>query len=249
MADESQPPERAGGLGGLAARARRAAQTLKQEYEAGKLGDQTTATPIWATAGEQLDAAVQLVRRAAQRTAGPATSESTGATPAPGSAATAEPAADAARVDAPAADAAAADTATADATAEDVAAEDVAADEVVGALRRVDWSRVRSATADRSGDAARAARTLAAQVDWDRVQPAARRMSAALIGAVATGQLGLGGSIGPLVARAIVDQGGLGRRVEDRFAGQPDAPPTDLGGFIETTGRDATEGAPEGGTR
>lgn len=221
MVDESQPTGRGGSLSGLAARARRAAQTLKQEYEAGKRGDDAPAAPIWATPSEQLDAAVQLVRRASERVTG---GTADGASPAPPSSSVTEAPT---TVDTP------------NPVPEDLDAE---ADEVAGELRRVDWARVRAATADRSSDAARAARTLAAQVDWDRVQPAARRLSTALIGAVATGQLGIAGPIGPLVARAIVDQGGFGQRVDDRFEGQPDAPPADFGGFIETTAREDITG-------
>ena len=112
---------------------------------------------------------------------------------------------------------------------------------VAGALRRVDWSAVRAATADRTSDAGRAARTLAAQVDWARVQPAAQRLSVALIGAVATGQVGIGGPLGPLVARAIVDQGGFGQRVEDRLETDHVALPADLADVIDTTGRPSPE--------
>lgn len=204
MADDPDHPGAASALGRLAARARRAAQSLKDEYEAGKRGDETPAQPIWATPAEQLEAAVRLVRGAADRVA---------ATPA---------AADA--PDAP---------------------DGAAADEVATSMRGVDWVAVRIATRDRTSDAARASRALAAQVDWERVQPAARRVSMALIGAVASGQLGVGGRLGPLVARAIVDQGGLGGQVEGRLAGDEPFPadlPADLAGVIETTARELPDG-------
>jgi hypothetical protein len=54
---------------------------------------------------------------------------------------------------------------------------------------------------------------MAAQVDWERVQPMARQASSLLIAAVASGQLPVAGRTGTLVARAMLDQGGLGERV------------------------------------
>ena len=47
----------------------------------------------------------------------------------------------------------------------------------------------------------------------DAVQPLAAQVSSALIAAVAAGQLPIGGRIGGIVARAMVDQGGLGQRL------------------------------------
>ncbi|MFT3854050.1 MAG: hypothetical protein QM733_15100 [Ilumatobacteraceae bacterium] len=201
MAEDPDHPAEASALGRLTARARRAAQSLKNEYEAGKRGDDTPAQPIWASPTEQVDAAVRLVRGATDKAAGaPAAPD--------------EPDGD-------------------------------AADEVVTSMRRVDWTVVRAATRDRTSEAAKASRALAAQVDWDRVQPAARRVSMALIGAVASGQLGVGGAFGPLVARAIVDQGGLGGQVEDRLAGDEPFPrdlPADLADVIEATARELPDG-------
>lgn len=89
--------------------------------------------------------------------------------------------------------------------------EDVAA--VTSAMRGVDWAAVRVATTERGADATRVMRTMADQVDWSKVQPVAGQVSSALIAAVASGQLPVGGRLGSTVARAIVDQGGLGQRV------------------------------------
>lgn len=47
---------------GFTAKARRAAATLKAEYEAGKRGDDTVAAQIWSTPKEQLDALLALLR-------------------------------------------------------------------------------------------------------------------------------------------------------------------------------------------
>jgi hypothetical protein len=121
----------------------------------------------------------------------------------------------------------------------DAAAFDADADEVADALRRVDWTRVRTATTERSADAARTVRAMAEQVDWTRVQPVAAQVSSALIAAVASGQLGVGGRLGTTVARAIVDQGGLGQQVAARVASQHLAVPAELRRVIDATARDA----------
>lgn len=112
------------------------------------------------------------------------------------------------------------------------------ADQVAGALGGVDWSGVRAATADRTGDAARAARAMADQVDWSKVQPAAQKVSKALIAAVASGQIPVVGPFGSLIARAIVDQGGMARRVGGRLDEQHTALPADVDAIIETTARE-----------
>ena len=172
-------------------RATRAAGTLRDEYEAGRRGDDAPAQPLWASPREQLDAVLSLVRGAR----------------------------DAADAGQP-------------------AAHDEA-DDVAAALRRVDWGRVRAATAERSGDAAQTVRSMAEQVDWAKVQPVAAQVSTALITAVASGQLGVGGRLGSMVARAIVDQGGLGQRVASRLAGTELAVPPDLRTVIDATAREA----------
>lgn len=95
-------------------------------------------------------------------------------------------------------------------TSESLAAD---ADELSGLLGRVDWAAVRESASTRSADATRAVRSMAAEVDWERVQPMARQASSLLIAAVASGQVPVAGRTGALVARAMLDQGGLGERV------------------------------------
>ena len=202
-------------------RAKQAVQTLKDEYEAGKRGDDTPAQPIWASPREQLDAVLGLLRSAAPATvAAPADTADT---------------ADVERDERRVEPVELAD----DRPAQDAAAFDADADEVAEALRRVDWTRVRAATAERSSDAARTVRAMAEQVDWTRVQPVAAQVSSALIAAVASGQLGVGGRLGTTVARAIVDQGGLGQHVAARVASQHLAVPAELRRVIDATARDA----------
>ncbi len=172
------------------AKATGAAQTLKDEYAAGRRGDDAPAEKIWATPKEQLDAVLGLLRSAPH-------------------------------TDVP-------DDAT-------MAAD---ADEVADALRGVDWGSVRAATAERTGDAAKAMKQMADQVDWAKVTPVATQMSSALIAAVAAGRLPVGGRLGSTVARAIIDQGGLGQRVASKVAAEPATAPPDFRGAIETTSRD-----------
>lgn len=204
-------------------RAKQAVQTLKDEYEAGKRGEDGPVQPIWASPKEQLDAVLDLLRGARGDTPGSPADEPVPTPPrsqedtSPGSAAP-EPAA------------AASDAAD--------AAADSAADEVAAALRGVDWAKVRTATAERSGDAARTVKAMAEQVDWAKVQPVAAQVSTALIAAVASGQLGVGGRLGSTVARAIVDQGGLGQRVARRIPADQLAVPAELRRVIDTTARE-----------
>jgi hypothetical protein len=179
-------------------RVKHAAQTLKDEYAAGKSGDDTPAQPIWASPKEQLDAVLGLLRTA---TTAPQPGE-------PGH----EPLSD-----------------------ETMAAD---ADEVAEALRGVDWANVKTAAAERTGDAARTVKAMADQVDWAKVQPVAAQVSSALIAAVASGQLGVGGRLGSTVARAIVDQGGLGQQVAKRVNAQQLAVPSDLRRIIDATARE-----------
>ena len=108
---------------------------------------------------------------------------------------------------------------------------DADAKDVAEALRRVDWAQVRADTARRTGDAARAMKAMAGQVDWAKVQPAAAQVSSALIAAVASGRLPVGGRLTSTVARAIVDQGGLAQRVAANLA----EPPPDFRQVIDTT--------------
>jgi hypothetical protein len=111
------------------------------------------------------------------------------------------------------------------------------ADEVTRALGGVDWGEVRAATAERTSDAARAMRAMAQQVDWSKVQPVAAQVSSALIAAVASGRIPIGGRIGPVVARAITDQGGLSRLVGQRLTESATLPP-DFRAVIDTTETD-----------
>jgi hypothetical protein len=117
-------------------------------------------------------------------------------------------------------------------TAHDHAAEQALADEV----GKVDWSAVRAATAERSAEAAATVREMAARVDWERLQPRAAQVSSALISAVAAGRLPIGGPLGAQVARAIVNQGDVARRLSTTL-GRTDTPvPTDFGTVIEAAG-------------
>lgn len=99
-------------------------------------------------------------------------------------------------------------------------------DSVVAALRAVDWSKVRTATSERSSAAAQRMREMAGDVDWGRVQAGAAVVSSALIAAVASGQVPLGGRLAGPVARAILNDADLGARVNSRLKG--DAAPPDL---------------------
>jgi hypothetical protein len=186
-------------------RVKQAAQTLKDEYEAGKRGDDTPAQPIWASPKEQLDGVLGLLKSAAASVV-PSASDQVGAAP-----------------------------------AEHVDDETIAADadQVAEALRGVDWSTVSAAAAERTSDAARTVKAMADQVDWAKVQPVAAQVSSALIAAVASGQLGVGGRLGSTVARAIVDQGGLGQQVAKRVTAQQLAVPSDLRRIIDSTAREA----------
>jgi hypothetical protein len=112
---------------------------------------------------------------------------------------------------------------------------------VAEAMRGVDWSDVRAATAEKTSDVARSMRTMADQVDWAKVQPVAASVSSALIAAVAAGRIPIGGPLGPIVARAIRDQNNLGRRVAGNLQETPATSPPDFRGVIEATSRDSTE--------
>ena len=193
------------------AKAKRAAASVRAEYDAGKRGDETPAAPIWATPQQQLDGLLAIFR---SRTTEPPND------PAPGTAAepTSEPAAGMA----------------AEPTSE---TDDAAA--VAEVMRGVDWAGVRAATVDRTADATRAMKEMADHVDWAKVQPLAAQVSSALIAAIATGQLGVGGRVGSTVARAITNQGGLGQQVAAKLQQSPSSVPTDLGGAIAAASREA----------
>lgn len=185
-------------LGRLAKQAKRAAATLKAEYEAGKRGDDAPAAPLWSSPIPQFDAFLALL--GATRTGATSPAQAPGAPASP----SAEPVASAA-------------AATVEATETVEAAE---AAEVTRLLGEVDWAAVRESAGSRSADAVQAVKAMSAQVDWAKVQPVAAQASSALIAAVAAGRLPVGGRTGALVARAMLDQGGLGQRVGRQMAGQ-----------------------------
>jgi hypothetical protein len=112
-------------------------------------------------------------------------------------------------------------------------ADQVAEAEVVaGALRTIDWQQVKSVTAERTGDAAKAMRTMAGQVDWSKAQPIAGQVSSALIAAVASGRLPLAGPLGPTVARALKDSG-VSQRIGQSLVDQHAALPPDFRPSLE----------------
>ena len=128
--------------------------------------------------------------------------------------------------------------------APDEATEDADAAAVADAMRGVDWSKVRAATTEKSAEAAHAMKSMAAEVDWDKVQPVAAKVSSALIAAVASGQLGIGGRFAAPVARAIMNDRNLAGRVSANLAAGNSAEPPDFlpaicDGAIDTTAREA----------
>jgi hypothetical protein len=78
-------------------------------------------------------------------------------------------------------------------------------------------------------------KAMADQVDWAKVQPVAAQVSSALIAAVASGRLPVGGRLTSTVARAIVDQGGLAQRVGQTV----ESLPPDFREVIDTTATEA----------
>lgn len=112
------------------------------------------------------------------------------------------------------------------------------ADAVAAAISGVDWAKVRAATSERGAEAAQAMKSMAAEVDWARVQPVAAKVSSALIAAVASGQLGIGGKAGSTVARAIMNDRDLARRVSNSLTRQNASLPPD---FREHLGQPAIE--------
>jgi hypothetical protein len=112
---------------------------------------------------------------------------------------------------------------------------DSEAQQVAEALRGVDWAEVRSSAASRTNDVTRTMRAMADHVDWGKVQPIAAQVSSALIAAVATGRIPVGGQLGPIVARAITDQNNLGNRVAQNLEHSRTTVPTEFRGIIEAT--------------
>lgn len=118
-------------------------------------------------------------------------------------------------------------------------APDPDAEEVAAALRGVDWAGVRAATAERGSEVASAMRTMAQQVDWSKVQPVAAQVSSALIAAVASGRIGVGGPLGSTLARTLIGQRGMADRVAKQFQRADEPMPPDFRGAIEASSREA----------
>jgi hypothetical protein len=104
----------------------------------------------------------------------------------------------------------------------------VTADEVASAMGKVDWGKVKSATAGKTSDATQSVKAMAAQVDWDKVTPVAAQVSSALIAAVASGQIPLGGALGGRVARTIMNDRDLAQKVAASLATSPKPAPPDF---------------------
>lgn len=117
----------------------------------------------------------------------------------------------------------------------DPEADDTDAAEVANAMRRVDWAKVRAATGERTADAAAAMRSMAKEVDWAKVQPVAAKVSSALMAAVASGQLGVGGRLGGTVARAIINDRNLAQRVNNELVKHEQPMPPDFRNVIDVT--------------
>ena len=122
------------------------------------------------------------------------------------------------------------------------ASEEAHAGELADAMKGVDWAKVRASTSVRGAEAAKSMKTMAAEVDWDKVQPVAAKVSSALIAAVASGQIGVGGRFGPTVARAIMNDRNLAGRVSASLAADESAVPDFrkivIAGAIEATSTD-----------
>lgn len=131
-----------------------------------------------------------------------------------------------------------------DADREDGRSDDDDERTIVGAVRDIDWAAVRQATSARTGEIAQRMKAMAAEVDWRSVQPAAAHVSSALIAAVASGHLPLGGKLGSTVARAIMNDGGLAQRVGATMtsrAGREQSHVPDFRGVIDTTATEADD--------
>jgi hypothetical protein len=126
----------------------------------------------------------------------------------------------------------------------DPAADAEAADEVASMMKKVDWAKVKTATSGKTAEATQSVKTMAAQVDWDKVTPVAAQVSSALIAAVASGQIPLGGHLGGRVARTIMNDRDLAQKVAASLARTPKQTPPDfrpvIAGAIETTATETT---------
>lgn len=99
-------------------------------------------------------------------------------------------------------------------------------DSLVDALSSVDWAKVRTAASEKGSGVATSMKKMAADVDWGKVQSGAAVVSSALIAAVASGQLPIGGRLAGPVARAILNDSDLASKVSSRLKG--DEQPPDL---------------------
>ncbi|MFZ4718463.1 MAG: hypothetical protein ACOYMR_03500 [Ilumatobacteraceae bacterium] len=102
------------------------------------------------------------------------------------------------------------------------------AEAVSEALRRVDWAKVRATTSQKSAAVSENVRSMASQVDWDKVTPVAAEVSSAVLMAVATGQLKLGGAMGARLARTVMNDRDLAMRVASSLARTPSQAPPDM---------------------
>lgn len=109
------------------------------------------------------------------------------------------------------------------------------ADTVAAAIDGIDWAAVKTATSKGAGEAAERMRAMAQQVDWQAVQPVAAQVSSALIAAVASGQIPLGGPLTGRVARTIMNDRNLAQRVAQSLARDSKAMPPDFRGVIDAT--------------
>ncbi len=99
---------------------------------------------------------------------------------------------------------------------------EAAAAEVSGVLERIDWHDVTTTADERGADVAERLRSLAAEVDWERMKPVAGKVATALIAAAATGHLGrLSGPTAQAVARAINGDHGVGEAAASIISRRP----------------------------
>jgi hypothetical protein len=117
----------------------------------------------------------------------------------------------------------------------DPATDEADAEQVATAMRGVDWAKVRAATSEKTADATAAMRSMAKEVDWAKVQPVAAKVSSALMAAVASGQLGVGGRLGGTVARAIINDRNLAQRVSNELVKHEQPMPPDFRNVIDVT--------------
>ena len=99
----------------------------------------------------------------------------------------------------------------------------------------MNWTEVRNATSGKANDVTKAMRAMSDHVDWVKVQPVAAQVSSALIAAVAAGRIPVGGRLGPIVAKAIIDQNNLAGRVAQNLERSQAAAPPDFREIIEAT--------------